>query len=61
MFRSVKQKKLGMRAEIKNIGSISNIGLAIQKEVERQQEIYEMVERFKRKHVGLMRKKERRF
>lgn len=36
-----KTEKLGTRAEIKNIGSISNIGLAIQKEVERQQEIYE--------------------
>ena len=36
-----KTETLGTRAEIKNIGSISNVGLAIQKETERQIEIYE--------------------
>ena len=36
-----KTETLGTRAEIKNIGSISNVGLAIQKEVEHQIEVYE--------------------
>lgn len=36
-----KTETLGTRAEIKNIGSISNVGLAIQQETERQIEIYE--------------------
>ncbi len=36
-----KTEKLGTRAEIKNIGSISKVGEAIQKETARQIEIYE--------------------
>lgn len=36
-----KDEKLGTRTEIKNIGSISNVGLAIEAEVERQKKILE--------------------
>ena len=36
-----KTDKLGTRAEIKNIGSISNVGRAIAKEAERQEELLE--------------------
>ncbi len=36
-----KGEKLGTRTEIKNIGSISNVGLAIEAEVERQKKILE--------------------
>ena len=34
-------EKLGTKVEIKNIGSISNVGLSIQKEIERQKKIYD--------------------
>lgn len=36
-----KTEKLNTRAEIKNVGSISNVGLAIEQEAKRQEEIYE--------------------
>ena len=37
----------GTKAEIKNIGSISNVGLSIQKEIERQAKLYDNGESFK--------------
>lgn len=37
----------GTKAEIKNIGSISNVGLSIQKEIERQAKLYDNGETFK--------------
>ena len=37
----------GIKAEIKNIGSISNVGLSIEKEIERQTKIYDAGETFK--------------
>ena len=37
----------GTKAEIKNIGSISNVGLSIQKEIERQAKLYDAGETFK--------------
>lgn len=36
----------GTKAEIKNIGSISNVGLSIQKEIERQAKLYDAGETF---------------
>lgn len=36
----------GTKAEIKNIGSISNVGISIEKEIERQTKIYEAGETF---------------
>lgn len=37
----------GTKAEIKNIGSISNVGISIEKEIERQAKIYDNGETFK--------------
>lgn len=37
----------GTKAEIKNIGSISNVGLSIEKEIARQKDLYEKGETFK--------------
>ena len=37
----------GTKAEIKNIGSISNVGLSIEKEIERQTKIYDAGKTFK--------------
>ena len=37
----------GTKAEIKNIGSISNVGLSIEKEIERQAKLYDAGETFK--------------
>ena len=42
-----KTKKLGTKVEVKNIGSISNVGLAIKYEEERQIELLEKGETFK--------------
>ncbi len=41
-----KTEKLGTKTEVKNIGSISNVGVAIEKEVARQKELLEKGETF---------------
>ena len=41
------EDKLGTKCEIKNIGSISNVGLAIEKEIERQSKLLDKGETFK--------------
>ena len=47
---SIRKKEtdpFGTKAEIKNIGSISNVGLSIEKEIERQTKLYDAGETFK--------------
>lgn len=47
---SIRKKEtdpFGIKAEIKNIGSISNVGLSIEKEIARQAKIYDAGETFK--------------
>ena len=47
---SIRKKEtdpFGVKAEIKNIGSISNVGLSIEKEIERQAKIYDAGKTFK--------------
>ena len=46
-IRKSKDEPFGTKAEIKNIGSISNVGLSIQKEIERQAKLYDAGETFK--------------
>ncbi len=46
-IRKNEQDPLGTKVEIKNIGSISNVGLSIEKEIERQTKLYENNETFK--------------
>lgn len=46
-IRKKENDPLGTKAEIKNIGSISNVGLSIEKEIERQSKIYDNGETFK--------------
>ena len=46
-IRKNESDPLGTKAEIKNIGSISNAGLAVEKEIERQADIYDKGESFK--------------
>ena len=41
------EDKLGTKCEIKNIGSISNVGIAIEKEIERQSKLLDKGETFK--------------
>lgn len=48
-----KTEKLGTRTEIKNISSIHNVGLALDKEIERQEEVLE--------NGGIIREETRRF
>ena len=48
-----KTEKLGTRTEIKNISSIHNVGLALDKEIERQEEVLE--------NGGVIREETRRF
>lgn len=45
-IRKSESDPFGTKAEIKNIGSISNVGLSIQKEIERQAKIYDAGETF---------------
>ena len=46
-IRKSLDESFGTKAEIKNIGSISNVGLSIQKEIERQAKLYDAGETFK--------------
>ena len=46
-IRKKESDPLGTKAEIKNIGSISNAALGVEKEIERQTKIYERGETFK--------------
>lgn len=46
-IRKKESDPFGTKAEIKNIGSISNVGLSIEKEIERQAKIYDAGETFK--------------
>lgn len=46
-IRKNKSDPFGTKAEIKNIGSISNVGLSIEKEIERQTKLYDAGETFK--------------
>lgn len=46
-IRKNESDPFGTKAEIKNIGSISNVGISIEKEIERQTKIYEAGETFK--------------
>ena len=46
-IRKKEEDPLGVKAEIKNIGSISNVGLSIEKEIERQTKLYDAGETFK--------------
>ena len=46
-IRKNQEDPLGVKAEIKNIGSISNAKLGVEKEIERQTKIYEKGETFK--------------
>lgn len=46
-IRKKESDPFGTKAEVKNIGSISNVGLAIEKEIVRQEKIYEAGETFK--------------
>ena len=46
-IRKKESDPYGTKAEIKNIGSISNVGLSIEKEIERQAKIYDAGETFK--------------
>ena len=46
-IRKDEKDPLGTKAEIKNIGSISNAGLAVEKEIERQTKIYDSGKTFK--------------
>ena len=45
-IRKNESDPFGTKAEIKNIGSISNVGLSIQKEIERQAKLYDNGETF---------------
>lgn len=46
-IRKNMEDKLGTKCEIKNIGSISNVGIAIEKEIERQSKLLDKGETFK--------------
>ncbi len=46
-IRKKESDPFGTKAEIKNIGSISNVGVSIEKEIERQAKIYDKGETFK--------------
>ena len=46
-IRKNESDPFGTKAEIKNIGSISNVGLSIEKEIERQAKLYDAGETFK--------------
>ena len=46
-IRKNESDPFGTKAEIKNIGSISNVGLSIEKEIERQSKLYDNGETFK--------------
>ena len=46
-IRKKESDPFGTKAEIKNIGSISNVGLSIEKEIERQAKLYDAGETFK--------------
>ena len=46
-IRKKEEDPFGVKAEIKNIGSISNVGLSIEKEIARQAKIYDAGETFK--------------
>ena len=46
-IRKRESDPLGVKAEIKNIGSITNVKLGVEKEIERQMKIYEAGETFK--------------
>ena len=46
-IRKNESDPFGTKAEIKNIGSISNVGLSIEKEIERQAKLYDNGETFK--------------
>ncbi len=46
-IRKNESDPFGTKAEIKNIGSISNVGLSIEKEIERQAKLYDKGETFK--------------
>ncbi len=46
-IRKKESDPFGTKAEIKNIGSISNVGLSIEKEIERQAKIYDAGDTFK--------------
>ena len=46
-IRKLESDPFGTKAEIKNIGSISNVGLSIEKEIERQAKLYDAGETFK--------------
>ena len=46
-IRKNESDPFGTKAEIKNIGSISNVGLSIEKEIERQTKLYDNGETFK--------------
>ena len=46
-IRKKESDPFGTKAEIKNIGSISNVGLSIEKEIERQTKLYDNGETFK--------------
>ena len=46
-IRKNESDSFGTKAEIKNIGSISNVGLSIEKEIERQSKLYDNGETFK--------------
>ncbi len=46
-IRKKESDPFGIKAEIKNIGSISNVGLSIEKEIERQAKIYDAGDTFK--------------
>ncbi len=46
-IRKLESDPFGTKAEIKNIGSISNVGLSIEKEMERQAKLYDAGETFK--------------
>ena len=46
-IRKNESDPLGTKAEVKNIGSISNAGLAVEKEIERQAALYDKGETFK--------------
>ena len=46
-IRKNESDPFGTKAEIKNIGSITNVGISIEKEIERQSKIYDAGETFK--------------
>ncbi|MBQ2640331.1 MAG: Asp-tRNA(Asn)/Glu-tRNA(Gln) amidotransferase subunit GatB [Bacilli bacterium] len=46
-IRKCESDPYGTKVEVKNIGSISNVGVAINKEIERQEKLYESGESFK--------------